>query len=87
VDSRHPPATCVVLSSTYRCAAERSFDRRLGVYLRALAADVAAPGRSAARATPTLGDPIFELPLSGASIYSAPGTLASSGASAFKMYQ
>ena len=35
--------TGFVLSSLYRQAVERAFDRRLGVYLRTLVADVAAP--------------------------------------------
>ena len=35
--------TGIVLSSLYRAAVERAFDRRLGVYLRTLVADVAAP--------------------------------------------
>ena len=35
--------TGVVLSSLYRDGVERSFDRRLGVYLKTLVADVAAP--------------------------------------------
>ena len=35
--------TGFVLSSIYRQAVERSFDRRLGVYLRTLVAEVAAP--------------------------------------------
>jgi signal transduction histidine kinase len=58
-------ATGIVLSSIYHDAVERSFDRRLGVYLRTLVADVAAPEQSADRGTPTLGEPLFELPLSG----------------------
>jgi signal transduction histidine kinase len=58
-------ATGVILSSIYHDAVERSFDRRLGVYLRTLVADVAAPEQSADRGTPTLGEPLFELPLSG----------------------
>jgi signal transduction histidine kinase len=58
-------ATGIILSSTYHDAVERSFDRRLGVYLRTLVADVAAPEQSADRGTPTLGEPLFELPLSG----------------------
>jgi signal transduction histidine kinase len=58
-------ATGVILSSIYREAVERSFDRRLGVYLRTLVADVAAPEQAADRAGPTLGEPLFELPLSG----------------------
>src|SRR6516165_6915987 len=58
-------ATGVILSSIYHDAAERSFDRRLSVYLRTLVADVAAPEQFADRGTPTLGEPQFELPLSG----------------------
>ena len=58
-------ATGIILSSIYREAVERSFDRRLGVYLRTLVADVAAPEQAADRAAPTLGEPLFELPLSG----------------------
>ena len=38
-----PVVTGIVLSSIYRSAVERAFDRRLGVYLRTLVADVAAP--------------------------------------------
>ena len=33
----------IVLSSLYRAAVERAFDRRLNVYLRTLVADVATP--------------------------------------------
>ncbi|MFA6266592.1 MAG: sensor histidine kinase [Pseudolabrys sp.] len=55
--------TGVVLSSLYRQAVERSFDRRLGVYLRTLVADVAAPDDE--RFPQALGEPLFELPLSG----------------------
>lgn len=57
-------ATGIVLSSLYREAVERSFDRRLGVYLRTLVADVAAPDDSTDKNQP-LGEPLFELPLSG----------------------
>ena len=38
--------TGIVLSSIYRAAVERAFDRRLGVYLRTLVADVATPAVS-----------------------------------------
>jgi signal transduction histidine kinase len=58
-------ATGIILSSIYRDAVERSFDRRLGVYLRTLVADVVAPEQSADRVEPTLGEPLFDLPLSG----------------------
>jgi signal transduction histidine kinase len=56
-------ATSIILSSIYHDAQERSFDRRLDVSLRTLIADVAAPDPSAG--TLTLGEPLFELPLSG----------------------
>ena len=56
--------TGVVLSSLYRDGVERSFDRRLGVYLRTLVADVAAPEEGEKDAQ-SLGEPLFELPLSG----------------------
>ena len=56
--------TGVVLSSLYRDGAERSFDRRLGVYLKTLVADVAAPEESE-KFSQSLGEPLFELPLSG----------------------
>ena len=58
-------ATGVVLSSFYRHAVERAFDRRLGVYLKTLVADVASPEESADRFPQSLGEPLFELPLSG----------------------
>jgi signal transduction histidine kinase len=59
-------ATGIILSSIYHDAQERSFDRRLDVSLRTLVADVAAPDPSTGTAgTPTLGEPLFELPLSG----------------------
>src|SRR6185312_9044067 len=56
--------TGVVLSSLYREGVERSFDRRLGVYLKTLVADVAAPEESE-NFSQSLGEPLFELPLSG----------------------
>jgi signal transduction histidine kinase len=58
-------ATGIILSSIYHDAVERSFDRRLSVYLHTLVADVAAPEQSADRGTPTVGEPLFDLPLSG----------------------
>src|ERR1700755_3408118 len=56
--------TGVVLSSLYRDGVERSFDRRLRVYLRTLVADVAAP-EEGEKVAQSLGEPLFELPLSG----------------------
>ena len=57
--------TGVVLSSIYRQAVERAFDRRLGVYLRTLVADVASPEEPGDKFPQSLGEPLFELPLSG----------------------
>jgi signal transduction histidine kinase len=57
--------TGVVLSSLYRQAVERAFDRRLGVYLRTLVADVASPEEGSEKFPQSLGEPLFELPLSG----------------------
>src|SRR5215831_9413041 len=55
----------IVLSSLYRAAVERAFDRRLNVYLRTLVADVATPDESGERFPQSLGEPLFQLPLSG----------------------
>jgi signal transduction histidine kinase len=57
--------TGFVLSGLYRQAVERAFDRRLGVYLKTLIADVAAPEVPMEKTGQTLGEPLFELPLSG----------------------
>jgi len=57
--------TGVVLSSLYRQAVERAFDRRLGVYLRTLVADVASPEEMGDKFPQSLAEPLFELPLSG----------------------
>ena len=57
--------TGFVLSSLYRHAVERAFDRRLGVYLKTLIADIAAPEVPIEKTGQTIGEPLFELPLSG----------------------
>jgi signal transduction histidine kinase len=57
--------TGVVLSSVYRDATERAFDRRLNLYLRTLVAEVATPDEPPDHAFQSLGEPLFELPLSG----------------------
>src|SRR5215471_5522607 len=57
--------TGIVLSSLYRQAVERAFDRRLGVYLRTLVADLASPDETNGKFPQSLGEPLFELPLSG----------------------
>ena len=57
--------TGVVMSSLYRHAVERAFDRRLDVYLRTLVADVASPEEGADKIPQSIGEPLFELPLSG----------------------
>jgi signal transduction histidine kinase len=59
----------LVLSAFYRSTAETGFDESLGVYLRALVADIAASGSSSSDETRSdfgqLGEPLFELALSG----------------------
>ncbi|MDB5619937.1 sensor histidine kinase [Tardiphaga sp.] len=56
--------TGIILSSVYRSAAERAFDRRLNLYLRTLVAEVAATD-TPDHEMQSLGEPLFELPLSG----------------------
>jgi signal transduction histidine kinase len=59
----------LVLSALYSSMAESGFDERLGVYLRALVADIAASGSGTIDETRSefgqLGEPLFELALSG----------------------
>ncbi len=57
--------TGITLSSVYRQASERSFDRRLNLYLRTLIAEIGTPDDSSERDSQSLGEPLFELPLSG----------------------
>src|SRR4030088_161696 len=57
--------TGIVLSSVYRAATERAFDRRLDLYLRTLIAEVATPDEPPDHQFQSLGEPLFELPLSG----------------------
>jgi hypothetical protein len=54
--------TGIVLSSIYRAAVERAFDRRLGVYLRSLVADVATPEENAGKFPQSIGEPLFDRP-------------------------
>src|SRR5256885_1518391 len=57
--------TGFVLSGLYRDSVERAFDRRLGVYLKTLIADLASPDIAIEKTGQMLGEPLFELPLSG----------------------
>jgi len=57
--------TGFLLSSLYREAVERAFDSRLGVYLKTLVADVASPDQTSDTFPQSIGEPLFELPLSG----------------------
>src|ERR1700758_5718191 len=57
--------TGIALSTLYRHAVERAFDRRLDVYLKTLVADVASPDEAGEKFPQSLGEPLFELPLSG----------------------
>jgi signal transduction histidine kinase len=54
----------LILVALYREATERAFDRRMLVYVTALAADLGTGGTEQ-RSTPAAGDPYFDLPLSG----------------------
>jgi signal transduction histidine kinase len=55
----------VILSTLYREATEYAFDQRLLVYANDLASDLLAPGDPEQREIGPLGDPWFDLPLSG----------------------
>lgn len=55
----------LILSAINRRSAEADFDERLGVYLKALVADVANPGEDIRTSPGQLGEPMFEFPLSG----------------------
>jgi len=55
----------IVLSAINRRASEQTFDERLGVYLRAIVADVATLGDDPTQTPGELSEPQFELPLSG----------------------
>lgn len=59
--------TGIALSSLYQQAVERSFDRRLNLYLRTLIAEIAQPEQQPEeeRTSASLGEPLFDLPLSG----------------------
>jgi signal transduction histidine kinase len=57
--------TGFVLSGLYQSSVERAFDRRLGVYLKTLVADLASPDVPIEKTGQMLGEPLFELPLSG----------------------
>src|SRR6202051_4877969 len=57
--------TGIVVSTLYRHAVERAFDRRLDVYLRTLVAAVPAPEEGPYSFPKSSGEPLFELPLSG----------------------
>jgi signal transduction histidine kinase len=56
----------LILSALYRQATERAFDERLLVYANDLAADLVGPGdQDQGRGLGSLGDPRFDIPLSG----------------------
>jgi signal transduction histidine kinase len=63
--------TGFALSAVYQKSVERAFDRRLNFYLRTLIAEAEAPDdpndkdKSNDRSVQSLGEPLFELPLSG----------------------
>jgi signal transduction histidine kinase len=55
----------IILSALYRQATERAFDERLLVYANDLAADLVTSGDQDSREMGSLGDPRFDIPLSG----------------------
>ncbi len=55
----------VLLSNLHRRASEQAFDQRLDAYLRSIVADIASPGDDTRTEPGQLGEPQFELPLSG----------------------
>ncbi|GGC73605.1 sensor histidine kinase [Chelatococcus reniformis] len=55
----------LILSALYRRTSERAFDERLQVYLTDIVADLAAPGAFETKELGAVGEPRFELPLSG----------------------
>jgi signal transduction histidine kinase len=54
-----------LLVTTYRTFAERGFDERLQIYVKELAADLAAPNDITRSDFGSIGEPRFELPISG----------------------
>src|ERR1700723_2073862 len=57
--------TGIALSTIYRHAVERAFDPPPDVYLPTLVADVASPEEGSEKFPQSIGEPLFELPLSG----------------------
>jgi signal transduction histidine kinase len=55
----------ILLSSVYRNAVERAFDRRINVYLRNIVAEIANNPKSPTIEPETLGEPLFFIPASG----------------------
>jgi signal transduction histidine kinase len=55
----------ILLTALYRSSVERSFDRRLNVYLKTIVADVAVSSSTALAEPSALGEPLFEQSLSG----------------------
>ena len=55
----------IALSTLYRATAEAEFDQRLGVYLSALLSDIATSAEETRTAPGQLGEPQFEILLSG----------------------
>lgn len=57
--------TGFALHEVYRAAVERAFDQRLDVYLKTIVADVANSPSGTMPEPTTLGDPLFNFPISG----------------------
>lgn len=59
------PITAIVLTSVYRSGVERGFDARLNLYLTTLVTQSLTDNVTQLRSPPNLGEPLFDLPLSG----------------------
>lgn len=55
----------ILLSSLYRASVERAFDRRLTVYLKTIVVDVASAPSGTLPDPAPLGEPLFQIPVSG----------------------
>ncbi len=55
----------VLLATLYRSSVERSFDRRLNVYLKTIVADVAVSSSNTLADPSALGEPLFDQAISG----------------------
>ncbi len=58
------PVTAIILTSVYRGGVERGFDARLNLYLTSLVTQSLTNNTGSITTAPSLGEPLFDLPLS-----------------------